>query len=76
VRHVDGFPALLPGSGEVPGELYDIEADHLARLDAFEGEAYVRRLVTLADGASVQAYFLAEPALGGEEGRAAGTGRW
>jgi gamma-glutamylcyclotransferase (GGCT)/AIG2-like uncharacterized protein YtfP len=66
VRHVAGFPALLPGTDEVSGELYDVEADLVARLDVFEGETYVRRLIELSDGSSAEAYFLADSSLGSE----------
>ena len=75
VRHVAGFPALLPGTDEVSGELYDVDADVVARLDVFEGEAYARRLVELSDGTRAEAYFLADSSLGSEEDRAARRGR-
>lgn len=71
VRDVAGFPALLPGTNEVPGELFEVDDALLARLDVFEGETYARRLVELSDGSRAEAYFLADSALGAEEGGAA-----
>ena len=55
----DGYPALVPGTGAVEGELYEVAHEHLARLDAFEGSGYVRAQVTLADGSAALAYWLA-----------------
>jgi gamma-glutamylcyclotransferase (GGCT)/AIG2-like uncharacterized protein YtfP len=62
VRRFGDFPALFPGGEEVPGELFDVDADLLSRLDVFEGSAYVRRSVELADGTNAEAYFLADSA--------------
>jgi gamma-glutamylcyclotransferase (GGCT)/AIG2-like uncharacterized protein YtfP len=67
VRRIAGFPALLPGTNEVSGELYEVDGDLLARLDRFEGDAYRRRLVDLTGGASAQAYFLADSAANADE---------
>jgi gamma-glutamylcyclotransferase (GGCT)/AIG2-like uncharacterized protein YtfP len=53
------YPGIRPhAGGRVVGVLYrDLPAQALARLDAFEGEQYVRRIVrvTLADGAMLRA---------------------
>jgi gamma-glutamylcyclotransferase (GGCT)/AIG2-like uncharacterized protein YtfP len=43
------YPALVPGKGQVAGQLYDAKSDFddddLARLDAYEGPAYRRQSV-------------------------------
>jgi gamma-glutamylaminecyclotransferase len=54
-------PALVAGGREsVAGELYDLDAAHLARLDEFEEHPvfYVRLSIPLADGRAAQAYLL------------------
>ena len=57
-----GFPAILldDDGPDVQGLLFTspVLADHWARLDAFEGEGYERRLTTarLPDGRAVSAY--------------------
>jgi gamma-glutamylaminecyclotransferase len=59
-------PALLPG-GEtaVTGELYEVDGEHVTRLDEFEEPAlYGRRTVVLSDGTAAEAYFLVAPAVG------------
>jgi len=56
---VSGYPALSRSeSGVVHGELYQVSADHLQRLDDFEGvpEAYLREVITLGDGSEAHAY--------------------
>lgn len=58
----EGYPALVGGKDAIPGELYAVDAEHLARLDAFEGDGYVRRLVHLADGSTADAYWSADGA--------------
>jgi gamma-glutamylcyclotransferase (GGCT)/AIG2-like uncharacterized protein YtfP len=54
------YPALVPGSTSVLGELYEVPAVKLPALDAFEGPGYRRANVRLFDGSEAQAYFLAE----------------
>ncbi len=54
------YPALVAGTDAVKGEVYAVESETLARLDAFEGEDYRRASVQLVDGSAAEAYFLAE----------------
>jgi gamma-glutamylcyclotransferase (GGCT)/AIG2-like uncharacterized protein YtfP len=54
-----GYPALIPGASAVPGELYAVDEELLARLDAFEGPDYRRGAVALEDGRTVLAYLFA-----------------
>jgi gamma-glutamylcyclotransferase (GGCT)/AIG2-like uncharacterized protein YtfP len=60
VVDVAGYPALVPGSAAVSGELYAVPPSLLAGLDAFEGHRYWRGAVRLADGTDAEAYFLKE----------------
>jgi gamma-glutamylcyclotransferase (GGCT)/AIG2-like uncharacterized protein YtfP len=41
---LDEYLALVPvpGAGEVPGELFEVEEELLVELDSFEGAAYAR----------------------------------
>jgi gamma-glutamylcyclotransferase (GGCT)/AIG2-like uncharacterized protein YtfP len=69
------YPALaVRGARAVAGELYEVDARTLHDLDTFEGAAYRRDWVALADGRRAQAYFLAPAA----ESRAipCGHDRW
>lgn len=58
------YPALAPGAGRVVGEVWTIgDAALLARLDAYEGDSYVREAVSarledgpLDDGRTVTAW--------------------
>ena len=53
------YPALAAdGEQEIHGELYLVDESHLADLDEFEGEAYRRGSVSLADGRTAQTYLL------------------
>jgi gamma-glutamylaminecyclotransferase len=55
------YPALVAGGAEaVDGELYEVPADQLAGLDAFEEHPafYVRETIRLLDGRDVYAYLL------------------
>ena len=61
LMHMGEFPALVPGGTDVvTGELWDVDPDHLARLDEFEDHPafYVRETVRLEDGREVFAYVL------------------
>jgi gamma-glutamylaminecyclotransferase len=58
-------PAMLPGGATaVAGELYEVDAETMADLDAFEGTPYqyLRRAIRLADGRVVEAFLLPVPA--------------
>lgn len=52
-------PGLLDGNYHIIGELYELDAAHLAALDEFEEEGvqYARKPVFLEDGSSAQTYF-------------------
>jgi gamma-glutamylcyclotransferase (GGCT)/AIG2-like uncharacterized protein YtfP len=55
---VGRFPGLLPGDGQVTGEVYEVDDAHLARLDVVEGmvtgdrdaSQYWREKVTVVGG--------------------------
>ena len=53
------YPALAAdGDQEIHGELFLVDAATLADLDAFEGDAYRRHAVSLADGRTAESYLL------------------
>jgi gamma-glutamylaminecyclotransferase len=56
------YPALvrLPSETGVAGELYDVHAEHLARLDDFEEcpRRYQREAIALSDGSFAHAYVM------------------
>ncbi len=53
------YPALVvAGRGTVTGELHWITAEHLARLDHYEGSDYARESIVLADGSRAEAYLM------------------
>ena len=56
LRELAGYPALVPGDRAIAGELYQLPARRLSALDAFEGDAYVRRQIELSDGERAIAY--------------------
>ena len=64
LRELHGYPALVPGDRAIAGELYQLSAQRLRALDAFEGDAYVRRQIELSDGACAVAYLARSPAAG------------
>jgi gamma-glutamylaminecyclotransferase len=54
-------PAMLPGGvTAVAGELYEVDAETMAELDALEGTPYqyLRRPIRLADGRAADAFLL------------------
>ena len=56
LRLIDGYPALVPGSRAIVGELYRIASGALSALDEFEGGNYVRQEIELANGERALAY--------------------
>jgi gamma-glutamylcyclotransferase (GGCT)/AIG2-like uncharacterized protein YtfP len=56
--HVDWYPGIiLDDAGfEIHGELYEVDADTLAALDEFEGEAYARVRVHVIGDEPVNAW--------------------
>lgn len=64
LRVVAGYPALVPGSLSIRGELFRIARTALPALDEFEGATYVRREIELAHGERALAYLSGTPAAG------------
>ena len=64
LRVIDGYPALVPGSRAIVGELYRIAALALPALDEFEGTAYVRQEIELDGGERALAYLSCVPDAG------------
>ena len=56
LRVISGYPALVPGSGAILGELYRLPVSALPGLDEFEGPAYVRQEIELSGGERALAY--------------------
>jgi len=58
------YPGLVAGQQRVQGELYDVSAAIIERLDALEGhpDHYRRSAIVLADGREVTGYLLVDPA--------------
>jgi trans-aconitate 2-methyltransferase len=70
MHDLGGFPAIIPGSGgPITGEVYEIEAATLARLDELERVPnwYRRDILTLADGTHAEAYVHANDLTGHSE---------
>ena len=57
---VGPHPAMVPGSGRVLGEVYEVSARHLRRLDHSEGHPrlYQRTPIVLEDGTKAEAYLM------------------
>ena len=61
------FPAMsTKGSTAIEGELYEVDADLLGRLDVFEGcpRLYQREVVALDDGTSADGYVMPRQRVG------------
>lgn len=72
---LDGYAVLAPGGRHsIRGELYAVDEGLLRELDAFEGDAYRRAPIELADGRSAQSYLAVPEALSGA--RLLHTDRW
>jgi len=61
---VDGYPALIPGTRSIQGELFQIAVSELPGLDEFEGEGYAREEVELDGGGWAIAYLARAPSAG------------
>lgn len=55
LRMIDGYPALVPGTRSVRGELYRIATAQLGALDEFEGAGYRRQAVAVDFGPTFEA---------------------
>jgi gamma-glutamylaminecyclotransferase len=64
LRIIHGYPALVPGSLAITGELYQIARSALPALDEFEGSGYVRQPIELASGEQAIAYLARVPDAG------------
>ena len=52
------YPAIVPGEGSVPGELYEVDDETLAAIDRYEEHPtlFVRFAIVLDDGTTALAY--------------------
>lgn len=64
LRIIAGYPALVPGSRAIAGELYGISVAALPLLDQFEGNGYVRQEIELAGRERALAYLARVPDAG------------
>lgn len=64
LRVIAGYPALVPGTRAIQGELYRIPLSALPALDEFEGPAYVRQPIELASSLPAVAYLARVPGAG------------
>jgi len=64
LRVIDGYPALVPGSRAIVGELYRIAVSALAALDEFEGPGYVRQQIEVGGCERAFAYLSSVPNAG------------
>lgn len=61
LHDLGAYPAMIEGGAHaVAGEVYEVDAKTLARLDILEGHPryYRRAAITLADGSSAETYLL------------------
>jgi len=64
LRVIDGYPALVPGSRAILGELYRIRSSALPALDEFEGPGYVRQEIELEGAVLALSYWARVPGTG------------
>ena len=61
LHDLGAYPAMIEGGAHaITGEVYEVDAKTLARLDVLEGHPryYRRGAITLADGSSAETYLL------------------
>ena len=78
LHDLGAYPAMVEGgSHAVVGEVYEVDASLLARLDAFEGHPlfYRRTTIALEDGTSVETYLLRTAQVEGRPRIASGSWR-
>lgn len=64
IAYEEGYPGIVQRQGaRTRGEVYEVDAEHLGRLDAFEGcpSWYFRAPVQLEGGSEVHAYWATAP---------------
>lgn len=64
IAYLEGYPGLVRSRGaRTRGEVYEVDAAPLSRLDEFEGtpDQYQRGAVTLESGQQVETYWAAAP---------------
>ena len=56
------FPAIIPGKGIIPGELYEVHENDIASIDMLEGEGslYIRKCETTSDNSLAYIYEYAQ----------------
>lgn len=64
LRMIHGYPALVPGTRAISGELYRVPLSALAALDEFEGSDYVRQAIDLDGSQGALAYLSRVPEAG------------
>jgi len=72
------YPAMVEGGAHaIVGEVYEVDAPLLARLDAFEGHPllYCRTTIALDDGSSAETYLLRRAQVEGRPRIASGSWR-
>lgn len=60
MHDLGAFPGIVPGEAAIEGELYEVDAATLVRLDRLEGHPhfYRRTPIKLHDGSEVETYVL------------------
>ena len=67
--NVGWYPAIIPGEGKIPGELYEVHESDMARIDMLEGEGilYIRKCEIATDKTLTYIYEFLEDTTGLEK---------